>query len=107
MVVRIAHKGVQRNIDQPVFRLVTELKQYQGKKVPFKKTMYDFEGEGLNLTDDERRELFLKQRQERQSLTERKCWLEKTMLFLVNPCCLMLASESCRLTVSECAGFRC
>ena len=58
MVVRIAHKGVQRNIDQPVFRLVTELKQYQGKKVPFKKTMYDFEGEGLNLSEEERRELF-------------------------------------------------
>ena len=56
MVVRIAHKGVQRNIDQPVFRLVTELKQYQGKKVPFKKTMYDYEGQGL--TEEDRRELF-------------------------------------------------
>lgn len=45
IVLRIAHKGIQRNTDQPVFRLVTELKPYTGKKIPFKRSMYDLPGE--------------------------------------------------------------
>ena len=44
LVLRISHKGVEKNKEQPIFRLMTEIKPFSGQTISFAPSMYDEPG---------------------------------------------------------------
>jgi ribosomal protein S18 acetylase RimI-like enzyme len=44
LVLRISHKGIEKNKEQPIFRLITEIKPFSGQTISFAPSMYDEPG---------------------------------------------------------------
>jgi ribosomal protein S18 acetylase RimI-like enzyme len=67
MVLRISHKGVEKYSDQPVFRLVTEMKPFSGQTISFASSIYDEPAPAISdlVSDEEAKKIRKEQAQDK------------------------------------------